>query len=272
MIDSHCHPQSYQYDQDREEIIKRALDAGVQMICVGTDLEMSKKAIELASKYDDPASPRFRRASIWASVGLHPNDNLDGEFDSKAYEELLIQDKVVAMGEIGLDYYRTEKIEDQKRQKDRFIQQLELAKKIGKPLILHCRDSKAGSSGRAYPEMIDILKGGYADLGGVVHSYTGSLDEAKRFLDLGFYLGFNGIITFARQYDEIVKYAPLDRILLETDAPYLTPEPYRGQRNEPAYVIEVAKKIAELKNTLLEEVAEQTTQNTKKLFNLDAKI
>lgn len=278
IIDSHCHPQDVQYDKDRKEMIRRALDGGVQMICVGTDLEMSKKAIELAGQYEGPTSPtatlklrssrRLQRASMWASVGLHPNDNLDEEFDEKAYEELLVQDKVVAMGEIGLDYYRTEKLEDQKRQKDRFVQQLELAKKVGKPLILHCRDSKAGSTGRAYPDMIDILGGGYADLGGVVHSYTGSLDEAKRFLDLGFYLGFNGIITFARQYDEIVQYVPLDRILLETDAPYLAPVPYRGQRNEPLYVIEVAKKVAELKKISLEEVAEQTTKNTQNLFNL----
>ena len=258
MIDSHCHPQLPQFDKDREEMINRALDSGIQMICVGTDLEMSKKAIELAQKH----------SGIWASVGLHPNDNLDEEFGEKDYEDLLKQDKVVATGEIGLDYYRTEKLEDRKRQRDRFVQQLELAKKVGKPLILHCRDSKAGSTGTAYPEMIDILKNGYTDLGGVVHSYTGSLDEAKRFLDLGLYLGFNGIITFARQYDEVVKYVPLDRILLETDAPYLTPEPYRGQRNEPVYVIEVAKKIAELKNISVEEVAEQTTKNCKELFGL----
>lgn len=262
LIDSHCHPQASQYANDREEVIKGAINAGIGMICVGTDLEMSKKAIELAQKYDQ----------IWASVGLHPNDNLDEEFDEKAYEELLKQDKVVAMGEIGLDYYRTAEPENQKFQRERFVKQLELADKLSKPLILHCRDSKAGSTGRAYPEMADILKNGYAKNSGAVHSYTGNLDEAKQFLDLGFYLGFNGIITFARQYDEIVKYIPLDRILLETDAPYLTPEPYRGQRNEPLYVIEVAKKIAELKNVSVEEVNEQTTKNTIKLFGLDAKI
>lgn len=261
LIDSHCHPQFPQYDKDREEMIKRVLDAGIGMICVGADLEMSKKAIELAGGHD----------GMWASVGLHPNDNLDEEFDEAVYEELLNQDKVVAVGEIGLDYYRTEKPEDQRRQKDRFIRQLELAKKVGKPLILHCRDSKAGSSGRVYPEMFDILNAKRSTLKafpGVVHSYTGSLEEAKKFLDLGLYLGFNGIITFARQYDEIVRYVPLDRILLETDAPYLTPEPHRGKRNEPTYVVEVAKKVAELKNIPLEEVAKQTTKNTKNLFNI----
>src|SRR3989344_4275749 len=232
LIDSHCHPQMPQYDADREEIIKRATEMGVGIICVGVDWESSKLGIELAQKHE----------GIWASVGLHPNDNLNEEFNEKEYEELLKKDKVVAMGEIGLDYYRTAEPEDQKFQKERFIKQLELAKKMGKPLVLHCRDSKSGSIGKAYPEMIDILKSGYAEFGGVIHSYTGSLDEAKHFLDLGFCLGFNGIITFPPSrkatdgqvlgmYDEVVKYAPLDRILLETDAPYLTPVPYRGKEN-----------------------------------------
>lgn len=231
------------------------------MICVGTDLEMSQKAIELANQHE----------GIWASVGLHPNDNLDKEFDVKKYEELLKQNKVVAMGEIGLDYYRTEKTEEQKRQKDRFIKQLELARKVGKPLILHCRDSRAGSLGKAYKDMIQLLNAKRSTLNaisGVIHSYTGSLDEAKQFLNLGFYLGFNGIITFSRQYDEIVKYTPLDRILLETDAPFLTPEPHRGKRNEPLYVKFVAEKIAQLKGLDFEEVASVTTRNAEQLFNL----
>lgn len=262
IIDSHCHPQFPQYDNDRDEIIKCTLDGGVRMICVGTDLEMSKKAIELARKYE----------GIWATVGLHPNDSPSEGFDEGVYEDLLKKDKVVAMGEIGLDYYRTEGLEDQKLQRERFVKQLELADKLSKPPILHCRDSRAGSTGRAYPQMADILKNGYAKNGGVVHSYTGNLEEAKQFLNLGLHLGFNGIITFARQYDEIIKYVPLDRILLETDAPYLTPEPYRGKRNEPLYVVEVAKKIAELKKIPIEEIARQTAENTTKLFNLNAKI
>ena len=286
-IDSHCHPQMSQYDADREEVIKRAEEAGIGMICVGTDSETSKKAVELAQKHNDPTSLKLRRAGIWATVGLHPNDNLGEKFDEKEYEELLKQDKVVAMGEIGLDYYRTTEPEDQKFQKDRFVKQLELADKMSKPLILHCRDSRAGpstelragSTGNAYLQMADIFKKGYAKNCGVVHSYTGSLDEAKQFLNLGLYLGFNGIITFPPSrkategqvpgmYDEIVRYAPLDQILLETDAPYLTPEPYRGKRNEPLYVIEVAKKIAELKNIFLDEVAAATTENCKRLFKI----
>lgn len=258
IFDSHCHPQFPQYNNDRGEMLRRAQEAGVFMICVGTDLETSKKGIELAHQHKN----------IWATVGLHPNDNLNEKFNSPEYEELLKQNKVVAMGEIGLDYYRTQGEEDQKFQKDRFIEQLELAKKLSKPIVLHCRDSKAGSTGKAYPQMIEILKNGCTKNGGVVHSYTGSLEEAKQFLDLGLYLGFNGIITFARQYDEIVIHTPLESILLETDAPYLTPEPYRGQRNEPLYVVEVAKKIAELKDISVEEVITNTTKNTLKLFKI----
>lgn len=269
LFDSHCHPQAEQYDKDREEVIKRALDAGVEMICVGTDLEMSRKAIKLAGEYE----------GMWAAVGLHPNDNKNEDFDAGEYEELIKMPKVVAMGEMGLDYYRTEGSKKQKFQKERFIKQLELADKLKKPLILHCRDSRTGSIGKAYPQMADILKNGYAQNGGVVHSFTGNLAEAKDFLNLGLYLGFNGIITFppsrkatggqaSGQYDEIVRYAPLDRVLLETDAPYLTPEPYRGQRNEPLYVTEVAKKIAELKRISVEEVSGQTENNTKELFSI----
>lgn len=275
LFDSHCHPQFPHYDNDRDEIIKRALKDGIFMICVGTDLETSKKAIELAEGYEN----------MWATVGLHPtvipqriasdsaepstsNDNLDEKFNAAKYEELLKKEKVVAMGEIGLDYYRTEKEEDQKFQKQRFIEQLDLAKKVKMPLILHCRDSKAGSTGRTYPQMIDILKNDYIKNGGVVHSYAGSLNETKEFLNLGLCLGFNGIITFARQYDEVIKYVPLENILLETDAPYLTPLPFRGKRNEPIYVKYVAEKIAELKGLSYSHVAEKTFENTKKLFGI----
>ena len=257
IFDSHCHVNFPQYDADREAMLERARSAGVAMICIGTDFETSKSGIELAQNNEN----------MWATVGLHPNDNTNEKFNIEQYRELLKQPKVIAIGEIGLDYYRTEKSEDRQIQKERFIQQLELAKESGLPVVLHCRDGKTGSTGRAYPDMLEILKR-YPEVGGVVHSCTASLDEAKQFLDLGFYLGFNGIITFAHMYDDVVRFAPLDRILLETDAPYLTPEPFRGQRNEPAYVVEVAKKLAELKNESLEKVASQTTENCKILFKI----
>lgn len=231
------------------------------MICVGTDLETSKQGIELAQKYE----------GIWATVGLHPNDIPD-DFDIMVYHNILRHPRVVAIGEVGLDYYRTPEPEKQKKQKEVFEQFIDLAQRTKKPMVLHFRDSPKGSSGRVHKDALEILP---KDITGVSHSFTGNLEEAREYLNRGMYLGFNGIITFlpaGRQalgmYDEIVKYAPLEQILLETDAPYLTPEPYRGQRNEPAYVIEVARKIAELKNIPLEKVIEQTTNNCKKLFNL----
>ncbi len=148
IFDSHCHVQMAQYDKDREEVIKRALKEGVSMICVGMDLETSKQAIELAQKHDPVKLPNGNHGAggIWASVGLHPNDNLDEKFEPEKYRPLLLKDKVVAFGEIGLDYFRTEKLEDQKFQKERFIEQLELAKELKKPLILHCSDGKSGST------------------------------------------------------------------------------------------------------------------------------
>ena len=209
-----------------------------------------------------------KNEGMWASVGLHPNDNLDEKFSPDLYEELLKMPKVVAMGEIGLDYYRTTDLKDQEIQKERFEQQLRLAEKLKLPIILHSRDAGKGSTGKVHEDMISVLKNNFSGVG-VAHSFTGSMEDAKRYLELGFYLGFNGIITFARQYDEIVKEVPLERILLETDAPYLSPEPYRGKRNESAYIVEVAKKIAELKNESLERVVEQTTKNCQNLFKLD---
>lgn len=265
IFDSHCHPQFPQYGKDRGEMLTRAKDAGVSMICVGTDLEMSQKAIELAEKHD----------TIWASVGLHPNDFLELFEEDKIspqktdnFVHLVNNKKVVAVGEIGLDYYRTPDKEHQQKQKEIFEFFINLAYQNQKPLIIHGRDNQSGSGGQAHGDIIEILNSAKNILyGGVAHSFTGSIEEAKKYLDLEFYLGFNGIITFAN-YNELVNYVPLDRILIETDAPYLTPEPYRGQRNEPAYVIEAAKKIAKLKNISLEKVADQTTSNCKKLFGI----
>lgn len=279
IFDSHCHPQMAQYDKDREEMLKRAKHAGVFMICVGTDLETSKQGIELAN------NPPVGGENIWATVGLHPND-IPNDFEIMIYHNLLQNPKVVALGEVGLDYYRTPEPEKQKKQKEVFEQFIDLAQKTKKPMVLHFRDSPKGSSGRVHKDALEILP---KDIAGVSHSFTGNIDDAKEYLNRGMYLGFNGIITFPPSrkastvakamadksagtapgmYDEVVKYTPLEQILLETDAPFLAPELYRGKRNEPAYVIEVAKKIAALKNISFDEVVEQTTKNCKKLFKL----
>ncbi|MDP2647689.1 MAG: TatD family hydrolase [Candidatus Yanofskybacteria bacterium] len=265
IFDSHCHPQSPQYKNDREEVMRRALDAGVFMICVGTDLKMSKEAIALANKFN----------GVWASVGLHPNDNLDERYNQNDYKRLLAEPKVVAIGEVGLDYYRTTDPGKKKFQRERFEKQIELARESEKPLIIHCRD--------AHDDMISILKNwpalgkpkarpGKLEIGdfpgGVIHSFTGTYDDAKKYLELGFFLGFNGIVTFTHAYDEVVKNIPLKQMLLETDAPYLAPEPYRGKRNEPVNVKEVAAHIAKLRGGVVSEVESQTAQNTIALFKL----
>jgi TatD DNase family protein len=259
MIDSHCHPQFPQYDADREEVIKRTLAVGCGMICVGTDLEMSKKAIELAEKYD----------GIWATAGCHPNET-NQELRIEDYEELAKHPKVVAIGETGLDYYRIKNQELRIKQRDIFRQFLELAVRTKKPVAIHCRN--------AYEDMLDILKNN--PVVGIIHSFTGNFELAQKFLDLGLYLGLNGIITFPpsrkategqapTDLGETVTNIPLDRILIETDAPYLAPVPHRGKRNEPLWVEFVARRIAEIKKVSFEEVAEKTSENIKKLFKLE---
>lgn len=263
LFDSHCHPQFPQYDADREEVIKRTLAVGCGMICVGTDLEMSKKAIGLAEKHD----------LIWATVGSHPNEQSQ-EFRIKDYEELVKHPKVVGIGEVGLDYYRMPEKEKQEKQKEIFLQFLELAVKINKPIIIHCRD--------AYDDMIQILLTTNYSLQtkGVIHSFTGDFGLASKFLDLGLFLGLNGIITFppsrkategqaSTDLEETVRNLPLDRLLIETDAPYLAPVPHRGKRNESLYVEFVARHIAEIKKISFKEVIEKTKENTKKLFKLE---
>ncbi|PJE50554.1 MAG: hydrolase TatD [Candidatus Yanofskybacteria bacterium CG10_big_fil_rev_8_21_14_0_10_36_16] len=246
IIDSHCHPQFPQYNKDRDEVIKRALDNKVEMICVGTDLEMSKKAIELSEKHK----------GIWASVGVHPTD-VDGGINVEPFEELLRNKKVVALGEIGLDYYHIKDEALREHQRITLMQFLDMNEKHGLPLIIHCRE--------AYEDMLKIVDSRFR---GVIHSWTANWETAKKFVDLGFYIGFNGIITFTDQYNDTVINTPLEKILIETDAPFLAPVPNRGKRNEPLWVKHVAEKISELKKISIEEVGKQTKENTKKLFRI----
>jgi len=280
LVDTHSHLNFKAYDGDREGIIKRTREAGVVCIDVGTKYETSKKAIELAEKYE----------GIFAAIGMHPfhiktdllklkTDETEGnfaplgeEFDKKKYVNLAKSKKVVAIGEIGLDYYykpkgTTKKEKFKEKQKEVFIQQLELAKELNLPVIIHCR--------MAHMDLIEILKLQIQNskLRGVVHCFTGTLEEANQYMSLGFYLGLNGII-FKFDIDEIIKKAPLDKILVETDCPYLIPPLARrspegeGGRNEPIFVKYVAQKIADLKGISFQEVAARTTKNAKKLFGI----
>lgn len=254
-FDVHTHNQFPQYNEDRDLVILRSLDAGVGMVQVGTDFLSSKKAVELAEKYKE---------GVYASVGLHPNDVAKEKFNYEEYKKLALSSKkVVAIGECGLDYYRVKDQGERDKQKEVFKKHIELSREIGKPLMIHCRE--------AFHDLTQILQmksisGERFSSPGVIHFFSGSIDDAQKLLDLGFSFSFGGVITFTRDYDEQIRFIPLNKILLETDAPYVAPIPYRGKRNEPSYVIEVAKKIAEIKGATIEEVAQMTTQNTFQLF------
>ena len=268
IIDSHAHVQFPVYDADREVVIGRALENGIGLVNIGTQYSTSADAVELAEKYAE---------GVWATVGFHPN-HLDASlhhdaqelrerdqefFEADKFLPLARHPKVVAVGECGLDYFRSGG-ETKEAQREVFEQQIALANEIKKPLVVHCR--------RAFADLITILDSKFQILNspaGVVHFFSGSWEDAERLLNLGFYIGFGGVITFARDYDEVITKAPPDRIVLETDAPYVAPLPYRGKRNEPAYIIETARKIAELRGISCDEVAEQTTTNAKQFFGME---
>lgn len=271
-IDIHSHVNFTAYDEDRDAVVMRALDAGVWMINVGTQKNTSKSAVELAEKHDE----------VFAAVGLHPihtdkshHDEKEigeggkefvshgEEFDSTIYRTIATHPKVVAIGECGLDYYRLEP-ESVKKQKETFKQHIALADELGKPLMLHIRN---GSQKSAYTDAFEILKA-TTNVRGNVHFYAGNIEEAKPFLNAGFTFSFTGVITFARNYDEVIKYLPLETIMSETDCPYVTPVPYRGKRNEPIYVQEVVRKIAEIKGLPFEKVRQQLVENARNFFGI----
>ncbi len=243
IIDSHCHPQLSQYDEDRDEVLARAQQAGVGIVCVGTNIQTSKAAAALAEQYE----------GIYSSVGSHPIDEQKQNFDLNAYRELAQHPKVVAVGEIGLDYFHSS---DREEQKIRFQQQFELAQEVGKPIIIHCRD--------AHDDMLEII----SQYPGVIHSFNSSIEYAKRYLDLGYFLGLNAIVTFSKTYHDMVRYIPLDRILLETDAPYLAPAPHRGKRNEPIYLSQICESIATIKGLPSIAMQTQTSKNASQLFGM----
>lgn len=281
LIDTHAHIQFNAYRDDADEVIKRAIEEDILMIVPSSQITTSERAIRYAEKYT---------GKVFAAVGLHPihlkqveidTSELGGQpgfksrkedFDYVAYKELVSQEGVVAIGEIGLDY--AERLEvgesDRREQEDFFRKQIELALEVGKPIIQHCRSGFVGEKKRdAYEDTLRIISeytsGG---LRGVVHCYSGNFEQAKQYIDTGFYISFTGLITFVDLWKDIIKEIPLEHILVETDCPYMTPEPHRGKRNEPIYVKYVAEKIAEIKNISFEEVAEQTTKNAQNLFGI----
>jgi len=254
-IDIHCHLNLDEFNIDIGEVISRAHEQEVGMIVVGVDKKTSERAIEIAEE----------NTNIWAVVGLHPADDPTEEFDFEYYKKLASHPKVVAIGECGLDYFRA-KYEDRDRQIDIFKKHISIANELKKPLMLHIR-SGISDTHNAYKDAIEILNT-HSEVHGNVHFFAGSVEEAHEFIKLRFRISFTGVITFARNYDEVIKNIPLNMIMVETDAPYVAPVPYRGQRNEPAYVIEVAKKIAEIRGESEEVVSKHLVENAKVLFGV----
>lgn len=266
MIDTHAHLNFKAFNNDCDDVIRRSFSGGMRAIVIpGSNYTTSQKAIAIATAHK----------SCYAAVSLHPIHVTKEVFDKQKYSALVSQNKdvVKAIGETGIDLFHNP--EDLALQKQIFLQHIELANELNLPIILHCRGSKENPKD-AYLELIEILKGLSAphlsqQVRGVMHCFSSDWEIAKQFLDIGFYIGFDGPITYKNASSEllkVVKKVPLGRLLLETDSPYLTPEPYRGQRNEPHYVRFIAKKIAEIKNISFEKVIKTTTQNAIKLFNL----
>lgn len=253
LFDTHTHLDAPQFDGDREETIARAVEAGVsKMVNVGFNRETIPSTMKLAESYE----------FIYAAVGWHPQDAIDmkdGDLDWIA--SLCSHDKVVAIGEIGLDYYWDTSPKDV--QHTVFRRQIGLARELKMPIIIHNRD--------AHEDVVRILREEKAsEIGGIMHSFSGSWETAKMCLDMGFYLSFGGPITFknARVPKEVLAQVPLDRLLIETDSPYLTPHPYRGKRNESAHVRLVAEAAAEIKGIKVEKIAKITYKNSLELFGI----
>ena len=252
-IDTHVHLNADQYEEDLEEVIQRALDANVtKMVVIGFDRKTIEKAMELTEAYQ----------FIYAVVGWHPVDAIDcTEEDLQWIESLAKHPKVVGIGEIGLDYHWDKSPKDV--QQELFRKQIHLAKKVELPIIIHNREATA--------DVVQILKEeGAREVGGIMHCFSGSVETARECIDMNFMISLGGPVTFknAKTPKQVAEEIPLEHLLIETDAPYLAPHPNRGKRNEPAYVTLVAEEIARLKDMPVEEVAEATTRNALKLFNI----
>ncbi len=303
-FDAHTHAHFAAFKDDYREVVRRSLDAGVGMINAGTQKDTSAKAVAVAHEFEsEPVYAAVGLHPIHTSESFHDAEELGAdpsvspeftsrseEFDYECYKKLALDPKTVAIGECGLDYaafvreqrerlqkrasaealreggLTDDEIETQKRkQVAAFEAQIKLAHEVGKPLMIHCRN--------AFSDLIKILDANCSLLNtrnpGVIHFFSGTKEDAKKLLDLGFTFTFGGVITFTRDYDEIVEYLPFDRILSETDAPYVAPVPHRGKRNEPAYVIEVVKRLAEIRGVSLERMAGEILKNATRVFKLN---
>jgi TatD DNase family protein len=253
LVDSHCHLTLL--EQGINEVLANAAEQGVEhMLCVSIDLESFPQVLQLAKQY----------GNVSASMGVHPNTEITGEPTVEDIAELAAASEVVAVGETGLDYYRSEG--DLEWQRDRFRNHIRAAKSVKKPLIIHNRDSST--------DLVKILKEeGAEEVGGVMHCFVDTWETARQALDMNFCISFSGIVTFknAVSVQEVARQVPLDRLLVETDSPYLAPVPHRGKPNQPAYVRHVAEYLAQLRGMQYEDLARHTTDNFFTLFNTDAK-
>jgi TatD DNase family protein len=255
-FDIHSHLNFEKYDSDREVVISKLAQEKIWTNTVGTDLTTSQEAVTLADTNEH----------LFATIGLHPADDASKSFDEEAFEKLVVHPKVVAIGECGLDYFRIEGDEAayKARQKREFEKQIEFAVKHNKPLMIHCRN--------AYPDCLVILDSFRKTFGpklrGNFHFFTEPVETVKKVLELGFTVSFTGPITFSRELEDMVKYVPTDMMMAETDSPFAAPHPYRGQRNEPAYVKEVVAKIARIKKMELEKLREQLVDNSLSFFGI----
>lgn len=289
-IDIHCHVNFKMFKEDGDVVIRRALEADTWLVNVGSQYTTSKRAVEIANKYSE---------GVYACIGLHPihleesfhdseeigpsfAEATDGQgvngffshaevFDKEKYLELAKDPKVVAIGECGLDYFHMDEASIEK-QKKAFITQIEFANEVGKPLMLHIRNNPEDTSRNAYLDTCELLKK-YAKVKGVSHFFAGSVEDMKRFVALGYYVSFAGPITFKPNlkicdYIKVIQETPLNMILTDTDSPYVAPMPYRGKRNEPSYVCEIIKKIAEIKKLPEQDVAKAIIANAKRLFGI----
>jgi TatD DNase family protein len=253
LFDTHAHLNAEQFEEDLSEVIERAQEVGIEnLVIVGFDRPTITRAMELVEQYD----------FMYASIGWHPVDAIDMTDEDLVWiEELTKHPKVVAIGEMGLDYHWDKSPKD--IQKEVFRKQIQLAKKVKLPIVIHNRE--------ATMDIVEILREeGASEVGGIMHCFSGSVEVAQECIQMNFYISLGGPVTFknARKPKEVAEAVPLERLLIETDCPYLAPHPYRGKRNEPSYVKLVAEQIAEIKGITYEEVAEKTTANAKKLFGI----
>ncbi len=275
-FDTHAHVNFNAFKDDGEDVLRRCLEDGVSVLNVGSQYSTSKRAMEYAYKFE---------SGIYAAVGIHPVHLKRGsfthhdpseleemeiktigeDFDYKKYLELAKDNKVLAIGEVGLDYHHFEEGDNVgeliKKQKETLIEFIKLANEVGKPVLLHCWDG--------YDDLLEILSENPADKKGIVHSFIGSYKTANKFIELGYKIGLNGIITYGNSYDRLIKEIGLKNIVIETDCPYLTPRPLdKGTRNEPLFVKHVAQKIVDVLEISIEEIAEKTTENAKNVLGI----